>query len=170
MNVRIYKTAFLILGAMIINSCSKQDIDPLQDNRPTVPVSITNATEFRPDPTVTTSLAAGGNISVVLSIPASSGRTIKEITRIAAATSYTKIQSGGSTGYYENAPIAVNGTTYTYNTTVSDYFVKFPATSATGSNPPAAANKELALRFYFLVTLDDNSQVVTMPVRILVLT
>src|SRR5689334_16501400 len=118
MNFRLYKTAFLILGAMIINSCSKQDIDPLLDNRPAVPVSITNATEFRPDPTVTTSLAGGGNIVVELSIPASSGRTIKEITRIAASTSYTKILSGGSTGYYENSPIPVNGTSYTYKTSI----------------------------------------------------
>jgi hypothetical protein len=166
MNLKIYKTAFIIMGAMIINSCSKQDIDPLMDLRPAVPVSITNATEFRPDPTVTTSLSAGGKIVVTLSIPASGGRTIKEITRIAASTSYTKIQSGGSTGYYENAPIAVSGTTYTYNTTVADYFTKFPVSTA---NPAAKANSELSLRFYFLVTLDDNSQVVTMPVRILVL-
>ncbi len=166
MNISIYKTAFILMGAIFINSCSKQETDPLLDQRPAVPVSITNATEFRPDPTVTTSLAGGGNIQVVLSIPASSGRTIKEITRIAASTSFTKIQSGGTTGYYENAPIAVNGTTYTYNTTVADYFVKFPVTTA---NPAAKANTELALRFYFLVTLDDNSQLVTMPVRILVL-
>lgn len=166
MNISIYKTAFILMGAIIINGCSKQDIDPLMDNRPAVPVSITNAMEFRPDPTVTTSLAAGGKIMVELSIPASTGRTIKEITRIAASTSYTKIQSGGSTGYYENAPIAVNGTTYTYNTTVADYFVKFPVSTA---NPAAKANSELALRFYFLVTLDDNSQLVTMPVRILIL-
>ena len=165
MKISIYITVF-IMGAMIINSCSKQDIDPLLDLRPTVPVSITNATEFRPDPTVTTSLGGGGKIAITLSIPASSVRTIKDITRIAASTSYTKIQSGGLTGYYENAPIAVNGTTYTYNTTVADYFVKFPVST---SNPAAAANKELALRFYFLVTLDDNTQLVTTPVRILVL-
>lgn len=166
MNIRIYRTAFFIIGAIIINSCDKQDIDPLLDLRPDVPVSITNATEFRPDPTVSTSLAGGGNIQVVLSIPAQSGRTIKEITRIAASTSYTKIQSGGSTGYYEAVPIPVNGTTYTYNTTVADYFVKFPVSA---SNLAAKANSELSLRLYFLVTLDDNSQVVTMPVRILVL-
>lgn len=166
MSIRKYKTVFLIIGTIIINSCSKQDIDPLLDNRPAVPVSITNATEFRPDPTVTTSLGAGGKIAITLSIPSSSGRTIKEITRIAASTSYTKIQSGGSTGYYENAAIVVSGTTYTYNTTVTDYFVKFPVST---SNPAAKANTELALRFYFLVTLDDNTQLVTMPVRILVL-
>jgi hypothetical protein len=166
MNISIYKIAFMVMGAIVINSCSKQETDPLLDARPDVPVSITNATEFRPDPTVATSLAGGGNIQVVLSIPAQSGRTIKEITRIAASTSYTKIQSGGSTGYYVATPIPVNGTTYTYNTTVSEYFVKFPVSAA---NPAAKANTELALRLYFLVTLDDNSQLVTMPVRILVL-
>ena len=167
MNNRIYRTAYIIMGAILINSCSKQETDPLLDARPQVPVSITNATEFRPDPTVTTSLAAGGHIQVELSIPAQSGRTIKEITRVAASTSYTKIQSGGSTGYYEATPIPVNGTSYTYTTTVAGYFVKFPVSA---SNPAAKANTELALRLYFLITLDDNSQLVTMPVRILVLT
>jgi len=167
MNNRIYRTAYIIMGAILINSCSKQETDPLLDARPQVPVSITNATEFRPDPTVTTSLAAGGHIQVELSIPAQSGRTIKEITRVAASTSYTKIQSGGSTGYYEATPIPVNGTSYTYTTTVASYFVKFPVSA---SNPAAKANTELALRLYFLITLDDNSQLVTMPVRILVLT
>lgn len=166
MKLSIYITAFIIIGAIAINSCSKQDIDPLLDQRPEVPVSITNATAFRPDPTVTTSLAGGGNIQVVLSIPSQSGRTIKEITRIAASTSFSKIQSGGSTGYYVATPIAVNGTTYTYNTSLTEYFSKFPVSS---SNPAAKANSELALRLYFLITLDDNSQLVTTPVRILVL-
>ena len=44
MNFRKYKTAVLIIGAIIINGCSKQDLDPLLDNRPDFPVSITNAT------------------------------------------------------------------------------------------------------------------------------
>ena len=37
------------------------------------------------------------------------------------------------------------------------------------SNPPAAANTELGNRFYFLLTLDDGSTIVTTPVRVLVL-
>ena len=166
MKFSINKTILIVLGAMVMNSCSKQTTDPLLDQRPDVPVSITNATEFRPDPTVTTSIAGGGNIQVVLSIPETKGRTIKEITKIAASTSYTKIQSGGTTGFYVATPIVASGTTYTYNTSLTEYFTRFPAST---SNPAAKANTELALRLYFLVTLDDGTQLITTPVRILVL-
>jgi hypothetical protein len=166
MKISIYKTVFIISAAVSFNSCSKQETNPLLDLRPDVPVSITNATEFRPDPTVTTSIAAGGNIQIVLSIPSQSGRMITEITKIAASTSYTKIQSSGTSGFYVATPIAVNGTTYTYNTSTTEYFVKNPVSA---SNPTAKANTELALRFYFLVTLDDGTKLVTLPVRVLVL-
>jgi hypothetical protein len=166
MEVSIYKTVFIIIAAISINSCSKQETNPLLDLRPDVPVSITNATEYRPDPTVTTSIANGGAIQIVLSIPSQSGRTITEISKIAASTSYTRIQSTGTTGFYVATPITVNGTTYTYNTSLTEYFVKNPVSTA---NPAAKANTELSLRFYFLITLDDGSKLVTMPVRILVL-
>jgi len=63
-------------------------------------------------------------------------------------------------------PIAASGTSYTYNTSLTEYFTKNPVSA---SNPAAKVNTELALRFYFLVTLDDNTQLVTMPVRVLVL-
>jgi len=166
MKLKIYYIVFIIMAAIILNGCTKQTTDPLMDARPNVPVNITNATEYRPDPTVTTSLTGGGNIQIVLAIPEQSGRTIKEITRIAASTSYSKIQSTGATGWYVATPISVSATTYTYNTSVTEYFSKFPVSA---SNPAAKANAELALRLYFLITLDDGSQVVTMPVRVLVL-
>jgi len=156
----------ILAAALLFNSCSKQETDPLMDARPTVPVNITNATEFRPDPTVTTSLSGGGNIQIVLAIPEQSGRTMKEITKIAASTSYSKIQSTGATGWYVATPISVNATTYTYNTSITEYFSKFPVSA---SNPAAKANAELALRLYFLITFDDGSQLITMPVRVLVL-
>ena len=152
-------------AALVVNSCSKQETNPLLDQRPDVPVSITNATEFRPDPTVTTPIG-NGTIQITLAIPAQSGRTITEITKIAASTSYTKIQSGGTSGFYSATPIPVNGTSYTYNTSLTEYFARNPVSAA---NPAAKANTELALRFYFLLLLSDGSKVVTMPVRVLVL-
>jgi hypothetical protein len=164
--MKIIKILSVIAVALVLLGCEKSDIDPALDQRPDVPVSITNATEFRPDPTVTTSLAGGGNIQIVLSIPETKGRTIKEITKIAASTSYTKIQSSGTSGFYVATPIMVNGTTYTYNTSITEYFTRFPVSA---SNPAAKANTELALRLYFLVTLDDGTQLITTPVRILVL-
>ena len=152
--------------AVAFNSCTKQKTNPLADIRPDVPVTVTNATDYRPDPTVTTSLAGGGAIQIILAISGQSGRSIKEITKIAASTSYAKIQGAGTTGFYVAAPIAGNGTSITFNTSITEYFSKNPVSS---SNPAAKVNNELALRFYFLITLDDGSKLITMPVRVLVL-
>ena len=142
---------------MIMISCKKQDFNGLSDLRPAVPVTVTNAIDFRPEPTVGTSISAGGAIQITLAIPASSGRTIKEITRIAASTTYTAIQSGLTTGFYTTtppfSPIPVNAATYTFNTSLSQYFAIHPVSA---SNPAAAANTELARRFYFKIILPGS--------------
>lgn len=149
----------IVAAILLFSSCSKQETDPLMDARPNVPVNITNATDYRPDPTVTCSLK-DSIITINLEIPADKGRTITQISKIATSTSYTKIQ--GSAGLFVSTPIPVNGTSYSYKTTLKAYF------AANGGS--ASANSELANRFYFLVKLDDGTEVVTLPVRILILT
>lgn len=161
---RIFKgLAFIFFAVTISTGCKKQTDGPLMDIRPVVPVIIQNAVDYRPDPTVTTSKAGGGAIKIILTLGGNSGRTIKEITKIAASTSYTAIQSTGTTGFYIAAPIAVNATSYTFNTTVAEYVSKGPGVI------PGFTNSELAKRFYFMLTLDDGSVVVTQPVRVLYL-
>ena len=150
----------LVISGLL--SCKKDEVGKTADNIASLPVTVQNAMAYRPDPTVSTSKSAGGTIQVVLAIPAGTGRTIKEITKVAANTSYTQIQSSGTSGFYTSAPIPGNGTTVTFNTTLSEYMVKFP-----GIVPPS--NTELVRRFYFLLTLDNGSTIVTTPVRVLVL-
>jgi hypothetical protein len=147
---------------LLFVGCTKER-GPLTDIKPAVPVTVSNAIDFRPEATVSTSLATG-NIQITLAIPASTGRTIKEITKIAASTSYTQIQSTGATGFYTPVatPITVNATSYTFNTTLTAYLGLYPT-------PAPIVNSELSRRFYFLVTLDDGTQIVTNPVRVLVL-
>ncbi len=154
-----------LLLTITIISCKKQQINGLTDVRPAVPVSITNAIDYRPEPTVSTSISSGGAIQIVLAIPASSGRNIKEITKIAANTTYTQIQSTGTTGFYNSVPIPANATTYTFNTTLAEYVVKGPGVIPTVST---TVGTELAKRFYFLLTLDDGSVVIPESVRVLV--
>jgi hypothetical protein len=159
----IKRLSLIALSALAITGCTKkQDIQPRDNVYPSVQVTVTNAADYRPDPTVTTPLASGA-IQIVLSIPAGSGRTIKEITRVSAATTYTAVQGTGTP--YASA-IAGSGTSVTFNTSITEYFVKVPVSTA---NPAAKINTELANRFYFTVTLDDGSVIVTMPVRVLVL-
>ena len=187
------KTLLFLFIAVVMVSCKKEDFNGLSDVRPAVPVTVTNAIDYRPEPTVSTSISGGGTIQIVLAIPASSGRTIKEITRIAGSTTYSLLQNptslnvvGGvfsastgifsyaattpptltlSGGFYNLTPIPVNGITYTYNTSLTQYFSIFPVAK---NNLAAAANAELSFRFYFLVTLDDGSVIIPEPVRILV--
>jgi hypothetical protein len=159
---------FLFLTVMMIG-CKKESFNGLSDVRPSVPVTVTNAIDFRPEPTVGTSISAGGAIQIILAIPASSGKKIKEITKIAANTTYTQIQSTGTTGFYTTTPpftpIPVNATTYTFNTTLAEYVVKGPGTIPAVST---TVGTELAKRFYFLITLDDGSVIIPEPVRVLV--
>ena len=159
---------FLVLTVIMI-SCKKQDFNGLSDVRPPVPVTVTNAIDYRPEPTVSTSISAGGAIKIVLAIPASSGRKMKEITKIAANTTYTQIQSTSTGGFYTTTPpfvaIPVNDITYTFNTPLAEYVVKGP-----GSIPSVSTTTgtELAKRFYFLITLDDGSVIIPESVRVLV--
>jgi len=156
----------LLLLLAVCFSCTKQKgFGPKSDAIPGNAIVVQNAADYRPDPTVTTSMTGGGNIQIVLSLPKNSKRTIKEITSVAGSTSYTKIQ--GTSGFYNTAPIAASGATVTFTTSLTEYFTKFPVSA---SNPAAKADTELTNRFYFLVTLDDNTTIITPGVRILVLT
>jgi hypothetical protein len=161
----INKILFLLfITSAGLTACKKQELNGLSDIRPNVEVTVSNAADYRPDPTVTTTLAGTGAIQIVLTIPSNKGRTIKEITKVSASTSYTQVR--GSTGLYNTAPIAGNGTTVTFTTSLTEYFTKRPVST---SNPAAKVNTELANRFYFAVTLDNGEVIYTVPVRVLVL-
>ena len=169
MNLYSRKLAIIVLSAALFASCTKQDRSggpyPQSDVHPAIPVTVQNATDYRPEPTVTTPIGSGV-IQVVLSIPSGSGRTIKEITKIVGSTSYALLQSTTSANYIA-APIAGSGTTVTFNTSVTEYFAKYPMNATT--NPGAKANTELTNRYYFLITLDDGTTIIPEPVRVLVL-
>jgi hypothetical protein len=166
-NMKLLSFLFLI---MILISCKKEDFNGLSDVRPAVPVTVTNAIDFRPEPTVGTSIGAGGIIKIDLAIPASSGRTIKEVTRIAISTTYTKIQ--GTTGLWNSSPIPVNAITYTFNSSLTEYTAKgggpIPGAGITPNTISTTAGTETTNRFYFMLTLDDGSVIVAEPVRVLV--
>ncbi len=157
-----------LISSFTFVSCTKE-VGPMSDLKPAVPILVENAMAYRPEPTVSVSKAAivspgvVGPIQIKLTIPSGTGRSIKEITKITASTSYTSIQSTGTTGFYNTAPIlATTPTSVIFNTTLTEY------TAKTGGVIPAS-NTELANRFYFRITLDDGSVVISEPVRVLVL-
>ncbi len=161
------KTIRLLFFLTITAGCSKQNgfgsnLDDYYGG--TAPVVVQNATAFRPDPTVTSSLAPGdSSIKITLTIAAPSQRTIKEITKVATNTSFTAIQSAGSTGFYNVPAIPVNGATVTFTTSIREYITNNPKTDP----KTLVKDTELANRYYFRLTLDDGSVVYPTPVRVL---
>ena len=155
-----------MIACLVLQACKKDGFGPLTDARPAVPVNVANATDFRPGPTVTASRATN-TFSIVLEIPANSGRTIKEITKV-AATAGSSQALFGTTGLYNAAPIAGNGSNkITFTTSLTEYTTK-TGTAVPANNPPMNGI-ELTRQFYFLVTLDNNETIVTQQVRVLVI-
>ena len=158
---------FFLLVA-VLAGCSKQHgFGPNYSayNPPATPITVTNAVDYRPDPTVTTSLSGDSSITVTLTLTGTSSHSIKQITEVIASSSYAAIQNPNSK-FYNAAPIPATNNTVTFKTSIAEYFQHYPASSA---NPKATANVELANRFYFQITLDDGSIVYPEPVRVLVL-
>jgi hypothetical protein len=167
MKLKIKSIAYFGLMVVLgLTSCKKENISN-QNSLPEIPVTVVNKYDTFTAPTVKTSLSAGGAIQIVLSIPAESGRTIKEITRVAAATAYGSVQV--TTGLYNTAPIAGSGNTVTFNTTLAEYTAKTgiaaPTAAAAGTTAAAAI---LTRNFYFLITLDNGQTIVPTYVRVYV--
>ena len=157
---------FLLATLVVANFACKDDLiysELVRDNRPAVPVTFPNAQTFGGNPWIDVSVAGGGAIKFDLSIPASSGRTIKEITTVAGGATGINVGSLNSAAAKINtAPIPGSGTTVSFATTLAAFRTKFPAVNVTPATNPLSP-REVA--FIFLVTLDDNTQIVTQQVR-----
>lgn len=156
---------FLLATLVLANVACKDDLEygPLvRDNRPAVPVTFPGATTFGGNPFVEVSAAGNGAIKFTLSIPASTGRTIKEITKVAGgATGINPGTLNTASAIINTAPIAGTGTTAVFETTLAAFKTKFPSVATT----PGTATAPREIAFIFLVTLDDNTQIVTQQVR-----
>ena len=156
------------LAVAVTAGCTKQSgLGPnyADYNPPAAPITVTNAVDYRPDPTVSTSLSGDSSITITLALTGGNGKTMTQITNVIGASSYAPIQSATSK-WYNSAPIAATNNSVTFKTSIAEYFSHYPVSSA---NPAAKANVELSNRFYFSITLGDGSVVYPTPVRILVL-
>ena len=160
-------TISICLAAILIFSgCKKDEFNFLSTSYPDVPVTVSNLFGmYNAVPTVSTSLSGGGAISITLNIPASSGRTFKEISRVSTATTtnnYKVVQV--STGLYNSAPLPASGTSFTFTTTLAEYTSKTGAAVTTSGT----ATSFLGRYFYFLISLDNGQQIIPVPVRVYV--
>jgi hypothetical protein len=146
-----------------------------QDNFPDVPVLFPGSTTFGANPYYQVAFQAGAApITINVSIPTDAPLKIKEITKVIAGT--TSITPGNvttaSVANYLAAPIVVNGTTATISTSLTEFNTKMPTASrvtqaavdAAAVNTPATPYVERA--FMLLITLEDNTTIITQQVRL----
>ena len=182
MNIKHIYKAITILTVMIgMSGCEKDYGVGLQDAISAVPVTVQNQKYFERLPYVETSIAGGGTIEVVLAIPETSPRTIKEITRVTLhainavvpvgtpAFNTGTIQNPASYYNYITAPIVGGGKTVSFKTSISEFLTKrrlaaYPRNTNATANVP---NQDMQM--FFLVTLDDNSTVIPVETRCRVL-
>src|SRR5690606_2547893 len=149
---RILILLFIIASGL--TSCDKDYGTFNSDNRPEIPVTFPDATTFGFNPYITYSLSSGKEIELKMSIPATSGRTIKEITKVAGGTSSVNAASLNASTYI-TSPIAVNSAEYVFKTTLQEFISKAKVTPVAGGE----------IAFMFLITLDDGTTIIPVQVR-----
>ena len=159
-------------------------LGPLQDSVADIPVTVTNTDFFERYPGVNTSVAAGGKITIELSIPADKGK-IKQITKVATGSAtlanFTNLNSTAASTSYTTTPVLGNSSnTITFTTTLKDYlpYRMRVGTSAgpvgpdVGTPPvatapvPSATAVPTDIGFYFRIELEDGSILIPRPVRV----
>jgi hypothetical protein len=160
--------AYLVLF-IVISACEKTEgFTSLTDSPATSPITVVNVYDYLPGPTVKASKAEN---KITITLQAPSGRTIKEVTKIATAgtASYGPIQLGtavgrGSNQLWSNTVIPVNASTYTFTTTFTEAIAKAPTSLGITAMP--AANTLFGMDFYFQLTLDNGESVIPSYVRV----
>jgi hypothetical protein len=152
--------SFLMIFAFF--SC-ESDYGPFnRDNRPDVPLLFTNATTYGFDPYIEVSESGDGQIEFVMEIPEETGRTISQISGVAAGS--TAINPGtlkSNDEDYIDAPVSGEGNTVTFRTSLAEFKVKRPAVTIT---IPKDGFAEIA--FIFLVTLDNGDEIISQRSRV----
>lgn len=155
---KIFNIIVSVLVVTALFSC-ESDYGPFnRDNRPEIPLQFTNTTSFGHDPYI--QVTEGEEIRFEMQIPENSGRTIREITRVAAGLTALNPGALNNEGNYIETPIPGDGNRVTFTTTLEEFRAKRPGATVT---VPEQGHTEIA--FFFLVTLDNGETIVSMRAR-----
>jgi hypothetical protein len=158
---KLTNTLVALAMAIALFSCEQDFGEFNRPNRPLIPLEFMNATSYGSDPFIVVSLSGEGEIQFEMSIPENSGRTIKEITSVAAGSTAINPGTLNSAGNYNESPILGNGNKVIFITSLEEFRQKRPNVSLNIGN---SGFGEIA--FIFLVTLDNNETIVSMRSRV----
>lgn len=157
----------LLIQSLVLLSCDKKfDGEIVTDSVAKIPVTYEGSTTFGGIPYIAVPYNNGTSTIVIkIRIPGSSAVKIKEISKIAlGTTSITLANLDGSAGIFNSVAIAVNGFSYTINTSITEFNSKVATASKIVSKATGAAFEER--RFIFRLTMDDNSTITPTPLNI----
>lgn len=146
-----------------LTACDKDFTDDIvKDNPPAVPVTFTGATTSGFNPYYEVSINGTGEIKITFEIPGTSKVTIKEVTAISAGTTAINVASLATSNYLA-APVAVNATTYTLTTSITEYNAKVPSAQVTAA---AITGAFLERAFMFKLKMSDDTEIIPVQCRI----
>lgn len=146
-------------------SCDKDYNEFYSDNRPEIPVTFEGATTEGFNPYIKVPLATN-TFKLTLTVPESSGRKIKEISKVSGGA--TSINAGGvRAATYITTPIAGSNNKVVFNSSVAEFRSK----SAANENLIKAFEASTTLKtqeiaFMFLVTLDNGQEIIPVQARV----
>jgi len=155
----IIKSLLLLLVVGLV-SCESDYGMFNRDNRPDIPLQFVNTTSYGFDPFIEVSMSdPEGVIEFIMEIPEGSGRSISEITRVAAGATAINPGTLNTAGDYITESIPGEGNRVVFTTSLEEFAERRPAVWE-----DAAPGGELA--FLFLVTLDNGETIVSMRARV----
>jgi hypothetical protein len=153
----------LVLATFALSACNDEfEGEIVKDNIPLIPVTFEGSTNFGFNPYYKVSYT-GDNFSITLSIPDNSTIKIKEVANVVAGATSINVASLTNAKQYLAGVEPVNGTTYTLSTSITEFNAKAISSPVT-SKPAEGVLVERA--FMFKLTMDDNSTIVPVQVRI----
>ena len=151
----------LISLTMIVGlwSCEEEDDFGvfLRPNIPEIPVTYPNATTWGGNPFIELSLQGTGDIEFIMEIPENSGRSILELTTVAAGNTSVNTRSLTTQDNYLDTPVPGSGNRVIFNTTLSEFSAKRPNIDTDAGD---------VLGFIFEITLDNNSVIIPIEVEV----
>jgi hypothetical protein len=162
---KIFQYLIILFTAAGLFSCDDEWTDDIvKDNKPEIPVTYPGTTSVGFNPYYTVSISGNGDIGIVMEIPSTSGHTIKSIKKIVAgATGLTPGNLNDATVPYAT-DIAVNATTATFNTSITEFNTRMSAANDVPASIPAGTYVERA--FMFTIVLDDDSEIIPVQLRV----
>jgi len=152
---------------MVFVSCEKDYNEFYSDNHPDVPVTYQEATSHGFNPYIEVPLSTG-NFTLTLTIPENSGRSIKEIRKVLGGS--TSINAGGLSAAnfvnYISNPIAGNGRTAVFSSSISEFRSKNAANEKLVADFEASSSSRLEIAFMFQVILDNDQTVIPVQARV----